>query len=168
MAVVAVAHEGQLAALQVAQKLLHGEGVGQHLGGMVALAAGVDDWNGGDVGHLAHVGLLALGAQHDGVVHLAEHADGVLHRLLVAEVRVGQVGEAQAQVMAGGLEGAAGAGRLPLEVGHHVLVVEAGVIDAGHLLGLQHLGQIQQVLELVGGHVADVDDVLSYEVVKHG
>lgn len=45
--------------------------------GWSPLAAGVDDWNGGDVGHLAHVGLLALGAQHDGVVHLAEHAVGL-------------------------------------------------------------------------------------------
>ncbi len=50
---------------------------------------------------------------------------------------------------------------------HHVLVVEAGVVDAGHLLGLQHLGQIQQVLELVGSHISNVDDVFSYEIVEH-
>ncbi len=67
---------------------------------MVSLAAGVDDGDSSDISHLAHIGLFTLSAQNDSIVHLAEHADGVLHRLLVAEVGVGKVGEAQTKVVA--------------------------------------------------------------------
>ena len=75
---------------------------------------------------------LAEAAVLDRVVHAAEHARGVLDRLLVAHVRAAraEVGDVCALVVGGDLEGAAGAGRVLLEDQRDLLAGEPPVLAA--------------------------------------
>ena len=127
----------------------------------------IDNGDSGILGNLIHKGLSALRAPHDGVVHLVEHTDGVLHRFLDAHVRVGEIGEAETQIMAGGLEGAARARASPFKLGDDVFVHEASLIDAGALLSLQLVRQIEQVAKLLGREITQVDEVATKNRVSH-
>lgn len=87
----AVAHVGEffaLAGARAAPQLFHGQRVGEHLGGVIAAGQRVDDRNVGRIGDLAHVVLVVLRADDDGIVHGREHPHRVEHGLLDAEVRV--------------------------------------------------------------------------------
>ena len=99
--------------------------------------------------------LLAEAAVLDAVVHAAQHPGGVLHRLLVADLRAGrsQVGDVGALVVGGHLEGAAGAGGGLLEDQGDVLALQPLLLVAAVLGRFQVGRQLEQELELLGGEV---------------
>ena len=82
-------------------------------------------------------------------------------------MRVGQIGETNAQVVTGGFKGAARAGRSPLELSDNVLAGKAMLIDTGTLFGLQGVGKIEQITELFGSQIAQVDEVLATKSISH-
>ena len=86
--------------------------------------------------------LLAEAAVLDRVVHAAEHAGGVLDRLLVAHVRAGGAdeGDVRALVVGGDLERAARPGRVLLEDQRDLLADELLFLPA-LLLGRLQLGR---------------------------
>ena len=134
---------------------------------MITERKGVDDRNVNQLGDVIEELLVLLGAIDDEVVHAVEDAHGVLDGLAVAHVGVGQIGEAHAQVVARGLERATSTGRAPLKVGENVLAGEVTLVDAGLLLGLKVPGKIDEVAEILGGEIMDVEVVATAKAVVH-
>ena len=95
--------------------------------------------------------LLGEAAVLDRVVHAAEHARGVLHRLLVAHVRAGRPdeGDVRALVVGGDLERAARPGRVLLEDQRDLLADELLLLAAFLLGGLQLGREVEQVGDLL-------------------
>ena len=122
---------------QTAPLLFHRKGVGQHLRRMVVERQGVDDGNIAIIGDFVQELLAQLSSDDQQIVHAGQHADRVLHALIVAHMGVGEVREAHAQIVARRLEGASRAGGTPHEVRDDVLAAEMTLVDARLLLGLQ-------------------------------
>ena len=165
-----LAEKRQLAAAQVgAELLLHGEDVGERLGGMELGRKPVPHRHAGIGGQVLHHRLLEA-AVLDAVVHAAEHAGGVLDGLLLAHLRAAgiQVGHAHAQVHGAHLEGAAGTGRGLLEQKHDILALQVAVGHAGALHVLEVAGQIEQVADLLGSEIEQSEEVLSRKIERHG
>jgi hypothetical protein len=95
-------------------------------------------------------GVLAEAAVLDRVVHAAEHARRVLHRLLVADVRARGADERDvgALVVGGDLERAARAGRVLLEDQRDLLAGEALLLASLALRRLELGRQVEQVRDL--------------------
>src|SRR6478735_3978023 len=107
----------------------------------------------------------------DAVVEAAEHARGVLGRLLVAHLRADrvEVGRARPLVGRGDLEGAARAGRGLGEEQGDVLAGEASLLAALPLGGLELGGEVEQRPELVGRQVGLLEQVPAVECgERHG
>ena len=168
--VAGVAHEGELLAVEVAAELLlHGQHVGDHLrrvelgreaiphGHASVRGEGLDD-------------RLGVSAVLDAVVHAAEHARGVLDGLLLAHLRAlgVEVGDAHAEVHGADLEGAAGARRGLLEEQDDVLSLEVAVRLARALLCLEVGREIDEVLDLLGGEVEELEEVAARDIYSHG
>ena len=107
-------------------------------------------------------------AQTD-VEDLAENAGGVLDGLLLAHLGgTGiKVGHAHAEIHGADLEGAAGARGSLLEQQHDVLALEVAVRGAGALEVLEVLGELQQVLDLLGGEVEQAEERTTAEIDRH-
>ena len=135
----AVAHEGvDELVVGLVRRLVHGEEVGEHLGGVPLVGEPVVDGHPGEAGQLLHV-VLGVAAELDGVVHAPEHPGGVGDRLLVTELGAGriEVGDVGALVVGGDLEGGSGPGRGLLEDQGDLLALEASDLGARVLGGLQ-------------------------------
>ena len=163
-----VAHVHQLLALQTAAVLLNGQEVRQDLGGMEFVGQAVPYGHLGIFCQFLH-NILSEAPVLDAVKHAAEDAGGVGDALLLADLGAGgvKVGDAHAQVMARHLEGAAGTGAGLFKDQGDVLALAQGVGDTGLLLGLQVSRQLQQVADLLGGEVQQLQEILVFQT-GHG
>ncbi|MOA18998.1 hypothetical protein D3C78_1393500 [compost metagenome] len=105
----------------------------------------------------------------DGVVHAPEHAGGVLHAFLVADLRGARidVGDAGALIVGGHLEGAAGAGGGLFEDQRDVLAPEVLLLGAGVLGALEVARQVEEVTQLAGAVVHQAEQVAVVHVERH-
>ena len=166
----AVANEGHLltaARAQATPLLFHREGVSEHLGRVIAEGESVDDRDVNQVGDIIEELLVLLCAVDDEIIHAVKDAHGILDGLAVTHVGVGQISEAHAQIVAGGLECATSASRAPLEVGEDVLSGEVALIDTGLLLCLKVPSKIDEVAEILRGEIVDVEVVATAKAVVH-
>jgi hypothetical protein len=118
--------------------LAHREDVAQRLRRVPLVGQAVPDRDAAE--QRQRLDQLLLGAAVlDAVVHPAQHARGVLHRLLVADLRAArvQVGDVGALVVGGHLERAAGAGRRLLEDEREVLARQVLLLAAALLRRLE-------------------------------
>ena len=163
----------QVAEDDLVQRLGHvlaeGEEVGEDLRRVPLIGETVVDGDAGVLGELlGHV--LAEAAVLDRVVHAAEHPGSVLHRLLVAHVRAARPdeGDVGALVVGGDLERAARPGRVLLEDQRDLLADEL-LLLAPFLLGrLQLAGEVDQVGDLLGAEVGQLQEVLPAQVGHRG
>ena len=122
----------------------------------------------GDAGPLRELvgDVLAEAAVLDRVVHAAEHAGGVLDRLLVAHVRAARAdeGDVGALVVGRDLERATRAGRVLLEDQRDLLADELLLLAALLLRRLQLGGEVDEVADLVGGVVGQLEEVPAVQV----
>ncbi len=120
----------------------HREHVGQHLRRVELVGQPVEHRHPGVLRERLDV-LLGRPAVLDRVVHPAEHAGGVLHRLLVPDLRRRRVdvGDVGALVVRRDLEGAARPGRGLLEDQRDVLAAQTLLLHAGVLGPLQVAGR---------------------------
>ena len=90
--------------------------------------------------------LLAKAAILDRVVHPTEHASGILHRFLVADMAAAgaKVGDMGALVIGGHLEAGAGACRILLEDQGDVSAQQPRLLGAGVFCGLEFGGQPEE------------------------
>ena len=151
----------------MAELFLDCQHIGEHLGRVIAKGKGVDDRDVNQVGDVIEELLVLLCAVDDEVIHAVKDAHSILDGLAVTHVGVGQIGETHAQVVAGGLERAASAGRTPLKVGENVLAGEVALVDAGLLLSLKVPGKIDEIAEILGGEIMDVEVIATAEAVVH-
>ena len=168
--VLAVAHEDEGLALDVVvEVLLDGQDVGEHLGGMPLSGQAVPHGHAGLSSELLDV-VLGKAAELDAVIHATENAGGVLDGLLLAHLRRTriEVGDAHAQIHAADLEGAAGTSGGLLEKQNDVLALEIAVRNASALHVLEVLGELEQVLDLLGGEVEELEEATAGEVNTHG
>ena len=161
VAEVAVAHLGQ----RLADVIAHGEDVGQHLGGMPVVGEPVPHRHSG-VGPQRLHRLLRGPAVFDPVEHPAEHPGGVLHRLLVAELRIlrPQVGDMGTLVVRSHLEGRTGPGGGLLEDERDIAASQPADALAHALVHPQFPAQVDQVEELPGGQVGLLEQATSLQV----
>jgi hypothetical protein len=148
--------------------LAHGHHVGQHLGRVILVGEPVVDRHARVLAELLD-DLLAGAAVLDRIKHAAEHARRVLGRFLVAHLRARriEIGDVRALVMAGDLEGAAGAGRGLLEDQANLLAPEVLLLGASILRALQVAGEIEEVLELLLGVVLHRQQRAVAQVKRH-
>ena len=114
--------------------------------------------------------LLVVAAVLDAVVEAAQDLGGVNHRFLLAHLgRLGiEEGDACAFIISGDLERAAGAGRGLFKQQHDVLAGEQVAADAGALFGLEVSGEIEHIVDLVGGEVFQRQERTAFQINGHG
>ena len=139
--------------------LLHGQDVAQHLGGMELVGQAVPHRHAGILGQDLDQ-FLAKPAIFDAVVHAPQHAGGIFHRFLVADLRAGwsQVGHMRALVIGGHFKGTARAGRGLLKDEGDVLTLEPRLLETAVLGGLEVGGQLEQKLEFFRRKVELLDE----------
>ena len=166
--VAGVPQEDQLHPLELAEMLLDGEEVRQHLGGMKLVGEAVPHGDAGLCAQLLH-DLLAEAPVLDAVVHPAQDPGGVGDALLLAHLGAGgpQIGDAHAQIVARHLKGAAGPGGVLLKEEDDVLALAEGMGDAGLLLGLQLRRQVQETADLLRREVQEFQKILALEIHSH-
>ena len=140
--------------------LLDGEEVGKDLGGVSLSGQTVPHGDAGILGQLLDGGLVEATVL-DAVEHATQHAGGVLHALLDADLAAGgtQVGHVGTLVVSANLKSAAGAGRGLLEDKGDVLAFQAGLLSAGIFGALQVAGQVEQIIELLRRKVEDLKEI---------
>ena len=150
--VAGVSHIGKANSLEMAEFLLNGQQVRQHLGGMELVGQTVPDGDSGIFSQLLHR-LLLEAAVLNAVKHAAQHPCGVGDALLFAHLGAAgvQICHTHSQVVARHLKGAAGAGGGLLKQQHNVLVFQVAVGNAVPLHPLKLLGQIQQITDFRRG-----------------
>ena len=133
--------------------------VREHLGRVVLVREPVVDRDAGVLRQRLHVAL-AEAAELDGVIHAAEHASGVLDRLLLADMapRRAEVGHVGALVVGGDLEPDAGSGAVLLEDQGDVAAGQARDLATLELLQLQGGGQPEERLDLRRRVVAEGEE----------
>ena len=114
-------------------------------------------------------GSLREAAVLDAVEHTAQHAGGILHRLLDADLRTGrpEIGHVRTLVIGRHLEGAAGAGRCLLEDKGDVLAGKSLLLGAGLLGGLELGCKVQQVLDLGRSKIQQLQEAAILEIDCH-
>ena len=134
--------------------LLHGEEVGQNLGGMALVGQAVPHRHACVFGQLLN-GLLLEAAVLDAVEHATQHAGGVGHALLYANLAAGgsQIGDMRPLVLRANLKGAACAGGGLLKNQGDVLALQGRLFGAGVFGALQVAGQIQQIVQFFRAEV---------------
>ena len=150
-------------------ELGHRQEVGEDLGRVELIGQAVPDRDAGELRQLLD-DLLAEAAVLDPVVDAPEHARGVLHRLLVADLRAAraEVGDVSALVVRGDLEGHARARRGLLEDHRDVLAAHSRLLVAAVLGALQVTRQVEEVANLPGAEVEELGEVPIPQVVAHG
>ena len=167
--VVAVAHIGELQALERLAVLDEREEVGQDLAGVVGVGEGVDHRHVGASRDLLDL-RLGEGAQHDAVVEVLEHLHGVLHRLAAREggVVVGHDAGVGAQAVSADLEGVARTQRGLLHDDGHGLACQGRLVDACGPIGLLALGGFQDKRDLGRREVEQAEQVAAGKLGFHG
>ena len=147
---------------------VHGEEVGEHLGGMPFVGQPVVHRHPGVGGELLDVGL-GVAAELDRVVHPAQHGGGVGDRFLVAELGAGrvEVGDVRALIVGADLERGPGAGRGLLEDQRDLLAGEPLDLGAGVLGQLERLGQLEQEAQLARLEVDLLEEAAVLQVERH-
>ena len=137
-----------------------GEKVRQNLGGVELVGKAVEHGHPGVLGQLLH-DLLAEAPVLDAVKHAAQDPCGVGNGLLDADLGAGgsQVGGSHAQILGGHLKGAEGAGGGLFKNQGNVLPLQVAVGDARLLLGLQVRGGVQELVDLSGGEVQELQEM---------
>ena len=112
---------------------------------------------------------LSIATELDAVVEAAEHAGGVLDGLLLAHLRAAgiEVGHAHAEIHGADLERAARAGGRLLEQQDDVLALEVTMGGTGQFQVLEFAGQLQQVLDFLGGEVEEAQEVATAQASRH-
>ena len=106
----------------------------------------------------------------DAVIHAAEDARGILDGFFLAHLRAlgVEVGHAHAEVHGPDLERAAGARGGLLEEKDDVLALEVAVRLPGALLRLEVGGEVNEILDLLGGEVEELEEVAARDIDCHG
>ena len=140
---------------------MHGQEVGQNLGGVGFVGQAVPHGHVRELGQGFHDGL-GVAAVFNAVVHLAEHAGGVGHGFFLAHLGAGgaKVGAAGALVETGHFKGATGTGGVFFKKQHDVLVIQELLFLAQTLVELQLRGKAEQIHQLVGTKVVNFQKVL--------
>ena len=130
--------------------LLHGEEVGENLRGMALVGQAVPHGDASVFGQFLN-SLLLEATVLDAVEHATQHAGGVLHALLHANLATGgaQIGDVSTLVFCTNLEGAASAGGGLLENQGDVLAFQGGLLGAGILGAFQVASQVEQIVEFL-------------------
>jgi hypothetical protein len=141
--------------------------VREHLRRVPLLSQPVEDRHARPLRERVHV--LVDAAVADRVVDAAEHARGVLHRLLAAEVRAARpdVGDVRALVVRGDLEGRTRACGVLLEEERKRLALEPALFPASRLGRLQLGRELEQMQQLVARVVRERKEVPAAQV-DHG
>ena len=150
-------------------RLVHGEEVREHLGGVPLVGQPVVHRHAGMGGEGFDV-RLAVTPVLDRVVHAAENRGGVGDRFLVAHLRARriEVGHVRTLVVRRDLEGRTCArGRL-LEDQRDLLAVETLDLGARVLRQLERLGETQEVAQFGGGEVDLLQETATVQVECHG
>ena len=125
----------------------------------------------GDTGIMGQIfyRLLAEAAVFNAVEHAAQNPGGVGNGLFLAHLGAAriQIGDAQAQVPASHLEGAAGAGGGLFKQQDDVLAGQVPVRRPGALHALKVFAQLQQVADFGRGIVQKLQIVSSTEIDRH-
>ncbi|MCY1438852.1 hypothetical protein D9M71_550680 [compost metagenome] len=146
----------------------HGQHVGDHLCRVILVGQAVEHRYAGELGQLLDDFLLEATVL-DGVVHAPEHAGGVLHAFLVADLRGVRVdvGDVGALVIGGDFKRAAGAGRGFFEDQRDVVALEMLLFGAGVLGTLEVAGQVEQVAQFARGVVFQAQQIAVMDVERH-
>ena len=164
-----IAHVGEVDALEVAQLLLDGQQVSQHLRGMELIGQAVPNGHAGVVSQGLD-GVLCEAAVLDAIIHPAQNAGSVSNGFLLAHLGAAgiQVGHAAAEVHASHFKRAAGTGGGLLEQQNNVLAGQVAMGLTGALLALELSAQVQQITDLGGGVVEQLQKITSSEIDRHG
>lgn len=162
--VAAVADIRQLKPLQGAKMLLDGQEVRKNLGWMPFVGKPIPDGDTAVAGKiLDHT--LGIAPEHDAVKHPAQDAGRILHRLLLAKVKVMgiQILRVATLVMDAADGGAVGPRRTLLEDEGYVLAIEQGVLQirAALLTGLELLGKLNKTDNLLVRQIKQTQDALA-------
>ena len=134
--------------------------VGERLGRVAVRAvAGVDDRHAGHLGGHKRRALDGV-AHRDDVGEAAHHADGVLHRLALADGRILRIGETEdvaAELHHRGREGQARAGAGFVEERGELLVGHAALVALA--VGDDVFGQGYNLVDFLLGEVGRIDEV---------
>ena len=153
--------------IQAALVLPHRLQIRQHLAGMAEVGQAVDDRDGAVLGQVFHF-LLGKGADHDAVQIAAQNAGGVFHGFAAADLQV--VGRKEhahaAQLVDAGLEGNTGAGGGLLEDHAQGLALQGLVVDAVLQLIFQLVGHVQQLHDLFGGTVKQLQKMVHRKTLR--
>ena len=150
-------------------ELPHGEEVGEDLGRVEFVGEAVIDRHAGMGGQLLG-DRLTEASIFDAVIEAAEHARGVLHRFLVADLRAGraEIGDVRALVVSGDLEAGARAGRGFFEDQRDVLSFEPLLLVAALFRRLEIGGEAQKKADFVGRDVEQGKKASAVKIERHG
>ena len=131
---------------------------------MELVGQAVPHGNVGVLGQILH-NALPEAAVLDAVKHAAQDTGGVGDALLFADLGAAgvQIGDAHAQIVPRHLKGAAGTGAGLFKDQGDVLALIQGVGNTGLFLGLQLRRQLQQIGDLLGGEVQQLEKILVFQ-----
>jgi hypothetical protein len=149
--------------------LQHGHQVGEDLRWVELVGQAVPHRHARVLAQLFDDGL-AVAAVFDAVIHAAQHAGGVFHRLFMADLRAAwaEIGHLRALVERAHFEGAAGAGGGFFKDQGDVFPDQGLLFASGFFGGLQLDGEVDQVLDLRRGVVQQFQEVAVFQVDGHG
>jgi hypothetical protein len=167
-----VARVAQVGVADLLQRLVavfaHGHDVGDHLRRVILVGQTVE-YRYAAIAREFLDDFLLEAAVLDRVVHAPEYPGGVLHALLMADLRgVGiDIGDVRALVVGGHLKGAAGARRGLLEDQCDVLALEVLALGTGVLGALEVTGQIEQVAQLALAVMHQAEQAAVVRIERH-
>ena len=149
--------------------LQHGHQIGENLGRVELVGQAVPYRHARVLAQLFDDGL-PVAAVFDAVVHAAQHAGGVFHRLFMANLRAAwaEIGDLRALVERAHFEGAAGAGGGFFKDQGDVFPDQGLLLAPGFFGGLELDGEVDQVLDLRRGVVQQFEEVAVFQVDGHG
>ena len=148
--------------------LQHGHQVGEDLRGVELVGQAVPHRHARVLAQLLNDGL-AVAAILNAVVHAAQHAGGVFHRLFMADLRAAwaEVGDLRTLVERAHFEGAAGAGGGFFKDQSDVFPDQGLLFTSGFFGGLQLDGEVDQVLDLRRGVVQQYQESAVFQIDGH-
>ena len=164
-----IAHERELASMQVASELLtHREDVCNHLRRVELGREAIPDRDARILGEGLDA-LLCESAVLDTVKHAAQDPGRILDGLLLAHLRGAgiEIGDIHAEIVAADLERAACARRCLLEEEHDVLALEVAVRLPCMLLALELCREIEEILDLFRSEIEKLQKAPAAEVHAH-
>lgn len=160
-----IAHIDEMDAVERAEMLPDGQEVREDLRRVKLVRQAVPDRDGGVLRQLLD-DALAVAAVFDAVEHAREHTRGVGDALLLADLRAGgvEIRAAHAQIVRRDLEAAARARARLFKDERDVFALAQAVRDAGLFFGLELGCDLQQVVDLLGAVVEQLEKIVALEI----